>query len=182
MRPWQSISVMFASAALTACAGVAEKSDGAATRDPGRLYAELRQKVDDLTAVTQKPEDFVGRPLLLVGDAAGNFVPLPGRYSGLDLVDLNAKAAPIPTGEAAADHLVLVMPRDLVVQLRLREMLPPGKRSATFVECTPVLVKRGTSATYPCEIVSVMMAQDARVTKVLRRDDKGSLIYQSLVP
>ena len=161
--------------AATAPRGAASPAAAPTAPDPARVYADLIGKTEDLPRVTRSPKEYDGRSIVLYGLRAGEPRAIEGRYS-MPLASTDGRPAIAAVERPANNQLYLLLPDDFAREARERKMFGGG-RGPVFVECKVSAQTSGKITSYPCEVVSLVLIADNRVTESLWRARDRTLEY-----
>jgi hypothetical protein len=147
----------------------------AATPDAARVYADLLGKTEDLPRVARSPKEYEGRSIVLYGLRNGDLRPIEGRYS-MPLASTDGRPAIAAVDRPANNQLYLLVTDDFAREARERKMLASA-RGPVFVECKVSAQVSGRITSYPCEITSLVLIADNRITESLWRGRNRALEY-----
>jgi hypothetical protein len=142
-----------------------------AAPDPARVYADFIGRSEDLPRVARSPKEYDGRSVVLYGLRGGDLRPIDGRFS-MPLAASDGRPAIPAVERPPSNQLYLLVPDDFAREARERRMLP-GARGPVFVECRVSAHTAGKITSYPCEVVSLVLIADNRVTDSLWRARDG---------
>jgi len=146
------------------------------TPDPARVYADLLGRTEDLPRVVRGPKEYEGKSIVLYGLRNGDLRPAEGRFS-MPLAAPDGKTIIAATERPAINQFQLVVPDDFAREARERKMLPSGTRGPVFVECKVSAQAVGRGVSYPCEVVSLVIAGGDNISDSLRRTKDQKLEY-----
>jgi hypothetical protein len=143
--------------------------------DPARVYADLLGKTEDLPRVVRSPKEYEGRNVVLYGLRNGDLRPIEGRYS-MPLAGADGRPAIAAIERPANNQFYLLVTEDFAREARDRKMLA-SLRGPVFVECKVTPQTTGRITSYPCEVLSLVLIADNRITDLLSRTRDRTLEY-----
>ena len=148
---------------------------GPSTPDPTRVYADLLSRTEDLPSVVRTPKAYDGRNVVLYGLRGGDLRPIEGRFS-MPLSGTDGRPAVVAIDRPSNNQFYLLLGDDFAREARERKMLA-GARAPMLIECTVAAQTAGRITSYPCEVTSLVLVSDNRITDMLWRARDRKLEY-----